>query len=131
MEDVDMFYLSSEHDYPLAGKMLDTLSCHASVSMAELEVLAPYKNDSSFRETAIDVFNFYNTVFVPYARKMILIKMKIDSGTAEDSDYDNYHGYMRKIKERSAPVESRLVEIQARFAKKNNFTLSSAKKTEE
>lgn len=131
MEDVDMFYLSSEHDYPLTGKMIDTLSLHASNSISDLQVLAPYKNDSSFRETAIDVFNFYNTVFVPYARKMIYIKMKIDSGTASDSDYDNYNDYVRKIKQRSTPIESRLVEIQARFAKKNNFTLSSNKKTEE
>ena len=120
MEDVSMVNLSSEHDYTLALKMLDTLLKHSSDNLEDIEVLAPFKNDSVFKETAIDEFNFY--------RKMLSIKIKIDSETASDKDYANYNQYLKKIQDQSAAVESRLKEKQAKFARNNDILLTSSKK---
>ena len=121
-------YLASEHDYPLALKMLDTLSVHAAQNIEDITLLAPFKNDSSFKEAAIDEFNFYNKTFVNYSREIIAIKMKIDSGTAINTDYNNYNACLKKMKRQSAPIESRLEEIQKRFAKKNNIELTVSEK---
>jgi hypothetical protein len=123
IDDADMVNLASQHDYPLALKMLDTLLVHSTQNLADLQMLAPFRGDSSFKETAIDLFNYYNNKFVPYSRKMLLIKLKIDSGTAMDSDYKVYDEYAAKIGRQSPPIEKRLVEMQARFARKNNFLL--------
>ncbi|MEO8414478.1 MAG: hypothetical protein ABI472_12500 [Ginsengibacter sp.] len=130
MEDLDMYNLASEHDYPLALKMLDTLSVHATQNLEDITILAPFNEDSAFRETAIDEFNFYDKTFVACSRKLIGIKMRIDSGTAVDADYDNYNAWLKKMKKQSAPIESRLEEIQKRFAKKNNMQLTPSKKEE-
>jgi hypothetical protein len=127
IEDVNMVNLSSEHNYPLAIKMLDTLLAHSTQNIEEIKLLSPFKNDSSFKEVAIDEFNFYNKIFVPYSIEMLKIKIKIDSGKATNTDYDNYNEYLKKIKRKSEPIESRLEEMQSKFAKKNNMIITKIK----
>ncbi len=127
MEDVDMVNLSSEHNYPLAMKMVDTLLAHSIQNLKEIKLLSPFKNNSSFKEVAIDEFNFYNKIFAPYSIKLLKIKIKIDSGIATSNDYRNYNEYLKKIRDKSAPIEARLEEMQLRFAKENNIIITKVK----
>lgn len=131
MDDVNMYFMASEHNYPLAVKMLDTLLLHSTQNLEDIRLLAPFKEDSSFKEIAIDLFSYYNKTFVPYSRNMMIIRMKIDSGTAVDSDYEIYNQYRGKIIRQLSPLEQRLVDIQARFAKKNNFRITNKLQTDE
>ncbi len=128
-EDIDIFNLASEHDNSFASKTLDTILKHATQSLADIQKMAPYNNDSSFRETSADFFKYYGGKFVEDGKKLILIKSKMDSGKVQEADYSNYTSLAKKIKSQSEPIESRLEEIQLRFARKNNFTLSG--KTED
>lgn len=131
MKDLEIFKLASEHDYKFANKMLDTILKHATQSLLDIREMSPYKMDSSFREGATDLFNFYCKNFVPDCKKMILLKQKVDNGTATNTDYIAFDGYLKKIKRQSAPIETRLEEIQVRFARKNNILLTRNSKGDE
>lgn len=127
IDDVNMVNLSGEHNYPLAIKMVDTLLAHSTQNLKEIKLLSPFKNNSSFKEVAIDEFNFYNKIFAPYSIKLLEIKIKIDSGIATSNDYRNYNEYLKKIQNKSAPIEARLEEMQSRFAKKYNIIITKVK----
>lgn len=129
--DIDIFNLASEHDYSFASKTLDTILKHSSQSLLDIQRMAPYKNDSSFRESSKDIFKYYSKKFVADNKKMIPIKLKIDSGKAMEADYDSFTELIKKIKKQSEPLQSRLEEIQSRFARKNNFTLSGKENNNE
>lgn len=59
---------------------------------------------------------------------MLSIKEKINTEKARDSDYAIFSGLVDKIKRQSEPIQTRLEEIQLRFARKNNFILTGKEK---
>jgi hypothetical protein len=128
MKDLEIFKLASEHDYKFASKMLDTILKHSTQSLLDIREMPPYKMDSSFREGATDLFNFYRKNFVPDCKKMILLKQKVDNSTATITEDIAFDEYLKKIKRQSGPIETRLEEIQVRFARKNNILLTRSSK---
>lgn len=116
--DIEMVRLSKEHNFPLAKKMLDTLFLHSEISIGQLEMLSPYKNDSAFKEVTIDFFKFYNQSYIEYCNKLILLKAKIDNGTATHADYQEYNQYVSQINNRVQAITARLLEKQTIFIRK-------------
>lgn len=122
--DIDVYNMASQHNYIFAIKTLDSILLHTSQSLLDIQNMAPYKNDSSFREVSADFFKYYADRFVKDNKKLILIKMKMDSGKAVSADYKDLQELDKKISSQSESVQARLEEIQGRFARRNNFQLS-------
>lgn len=123
IEDVDIFNLAIEHDYSFAAKTLDSVLIHSTQSLQDIEQMAPYKGDSSFREVSADIFKYYSGRFVEESKKVIELKAKVDSGKADYDEIKTLNDLAKKIDMHSQPLQKRLEEIQVRFARKNSLTL--------
>ena len=124
IEDVDIFNLAIEHDYSFAAKTLDSVLIHSIQSLEDIEQMEPYKGDSSFREVSADIIKYYSGTFIEESKKVIELKAKADSGKADYDEIKTLNNLAKKIDMHSQPLQKRLEEIQVRFARKNNLTLS-------
>ncbi len=124
VEDIDIYNLAMEHDYAFATKTLDSIFIHSTQSLQDIQQMAPFKGDSSFREVSADFFKYYSGNFIDMSKKLIHLKGKMDSGLASHDEIRTLNEMAKKIDEHSESLQMRAEEIQRRFARKNNFTLS-------
>lgn len=124
IEEVDMYNLAIEHDYSFATKMLDSILIHATQGLKDIQHMAPYKGDSSFREVSADIFKYYSVRFIKEGKRVIELKARVDSGKGDYDEIRTLNELAKKIDMHSQQLQSRLEEIQLRFARKNNFALS-------
>ncbi len=124
IEDVDIYNLAIEHDYNFASKTLDSIVLHATQGLLDIRHMAPYKGDSAFREVSADLFKYYSGKFIEQAKILIQLKEKMDSDKAGYEEIKILNELAKKIDAHSASLQIRVQEIQRRFARKNNFTLS-------
>lgn len=124
IEDIDIYNLAMEHDYAFATKTLDSIFIHSTQSLLDIQHMAPFKGDSSFREVTADFFKYYSGNFVDVNKRLIHLKAKMDSGLASHDEIRTLDEIAKKIDAHSESLQMRLEEIQKRFARKNNFTLS-------
>ena len=124
IEDVDIYNLAIEHDYNFATKTLDSILLHATQSLVDIRQMAPYKGDSSFREVSADLFEYYSGKFIEQSKMLVQLKEKLDSGKADYYETKILNELAKKIDTHSASLQIRVQEIQRRFARKNNFTLT-------
>ena len=122
--DVDIYNLAMEHDYDFAMKTLDSILFHASQSLSDVNHMAPFKGDSSFREVSEDFFKYYSGQFIEEGKVLIDLKSKVDSGHANLNEVKIFSQLAKKIDAHADALQLRLQEIQRRFARKNNFALS-------
>ncbi len=124
IEDIDIYNLAMEHDYAFATKTLDSIFIHSTQSLLDIQQMAPFKGDSSFREVSADFFKYYSGNFSDMSKRLIHFKAKMDSGLASPVEIRTLDEMAKKIDAHSESLQMRLEEIQKRFARKNNFTLS-------
>lgn len=124
IEDIDIYNLAIEHDYSFAAKMLDSILIHSTQSLQDIQHMAPYGGDSSFGEVSADLFKYYSGKFIQEGKKVIELKEKTDSGNADNDEIKTLNHLAKKIDMHTQPLQTRLEEVQIRFARRNNFTLS-------
>ena len=124
MEDINTYNLAIQHDYVFGSERLDSILKHATQSLQDIQNMAPYRGDSSFREVSADIFKYYSGQFIQEGKMLISLKSKVDSGNADYDEVEAFNKLVKKIDLHSQPIQTRLEEIQLRFARKNNLTLS-------
>lgn len=122
--DIDIYNLAIEHDYPFALKTLDSILLHASKSVSDVDNMAAFRGDSSFREVSKDFFKYYAGQFIDEEKVLVGIKSKADSGFASTGEILTFSTLSKRIDAHATALQMRMQEMQRRFARKNNFTLS-------
>jgi hypothetical protein len=97
-------------------------------SLAKLKLMPAFKGNMSFRNAAIKLFEFYQLIAETDYKKMvdILFKEKIT-----DADKAIMDELVKSVTEKESVFDKAFLGEQKKFAKENNFTLSTASEEEE
>ncbi|OGU16644.1 MAG: hypothetical protein A2X61_01145 [Ignavibacteria bacterium GWB2_35_12] len=100
-----------EHTLNLLQKQIES-------SIAMMSKLEPYKGDDTYKEAAMELFEFYDSISGDEFEEMIEIQQKKGSQTIEDNKRMNELN--RVIAEREAILDKNLSQAQRAFAEKHS-----------
>ncbi len=122
LEKIMKFADAAKTDLDAADKLLDEYSADASVMIKEIKGMPAFRNDTAFREAAVNSFTFYKKAFDDYYKEIIRIRKE---GAADADDQ------LDKVLEKLTAEEKRLDYAfrinQQSFAAKNKMTLMENK----
>jgi len=116
------FVQVSKTDLDSAGKMLDKYVMDITGSITDIKGMPPYKGDTSFRNAAIHLFQFYKKVFGNEYKRLIEIRQNHGETTSEGVAEMN--GIVEKITKEEEGYDKIFHNAQKDFAEKNNLRLS-------
>ena len=108
-----------------AEKMLDKFTGETAIFVEELKDMPAYKGDSSLRDAAVRIFNFYKKVFQIDYPRIIQIRKKGDEMTNEE--LEEMKDIVGKITRDEEGYDKSFHNIQKNFADKNNIKLTENK----
>jgi hypothetical protein len=104
-----------------ASRVLDKTIAKTDISINELKRMPPYNGDRSFRDAAIDLFEFYKKIFSTDYRRIIEIRKKNDAIT--ESDKAEVKEIVNSLSKEERRFDSTMHIAQENFGLKNKLTL--------
>lgn len=104
--------------------ILDKTVEHIGNMLVEIKGMPAFNGDSSFRDAAIELFNFYKKSFSTDFKEMLNINRKVELDTFDESDIARFKQIEEDISKKENPLDAKLKEMQMQFAKKNNLKLT-------
>lgn len=101
---------------------LDSLVITTRTSKAALLILVPFEGETGIRDSAYDLFAFYESIFLNEYVQMIDMLVLMPTG---DLDMARFQEIMTSITEREKVLDEQFQKSQQAFADKYNFTLEA------
>lgn len=105
-----------------AEKMLDKFTGETSTFVEEIKGMPAYKGDSSLRDAAVRIFNFYKKIFEIDYPRIIRIRKKGDAMTNEE--LEEMQNIVSRITRDEEGYDKSFHNTQKNFADKNNIKLT-------
>jgi hypothetical protein len=116
------FAKAAGKDLDSAEKMLDKFSGETATIIEELSGMPAYKGDSSLRDAAVSIFNFYKKVFQIDYPRIIRIRKKGDEMTNEE--LKEMKDIVGRITRDEEGYDKSFHNTQKDFADKNNIKVT-------
>ena len=113
---------AAEKNLDSAEKMLDKFTGETDTFVEEIKGMPAYKGDSSLRDAAVRIFEFYKKVFQNDYAQIIQIRKKGDEMT--DEDMEEMKNIVNRISIEEEGYDKSFQDTQKNFADKNNMKLT-------
>ena len=115
------FVQVSQTDLDSADKMLDKNVAQISIMINDLNGMPAYKGDSTLRNAAINLFQFYKKVFGNEYKK--LIEIRRNGGDSTSNGAAEMNSIVERVTKEEEGYDKNFHNAQKDFAEKNNMKL--------